>query len=333
VVAVSFEGGRAEREEIKRTVEEAGYSISSVSVRTTFPEDSDTVEGPLPQSGVLEDRQAHLEGEWEVEHVSGLLPSMGGIRKRIRGNGGETRVGPLPVWSFRSERKEGRVALVNRRPFSVLVDELRPKPDGSWLGRSTLLGLELGEFRMISVDRRKGTRSKEEGNMDQQGKLRRKLVEYVQNVHAMEQNVLLMLDSIILTTEDSDLAAMFQEHKEVTRRQERRLNERLKALGGLGLTSTGKDIMAIATAQAKGVADLWRTDKAVRNARDAFVTEHLEIAAYEVLERLAERAGDSETAEVARTNRAEEETMAQRVASNWDRFLDLTLIGEGSRTA
>jgi ferritin-like metal-binding protein YciE len=169
--------------------------------------------------------------------------------------------------------------------------------------------------------------------MGQSNMLRRKLVEYVQNVHAMEQNVLLMLDSIILTTEDSDLTAMFREHKEETRRQERRLNERLKALGGLDLTSTGKDVVAIVTAQAKGVADLWRTDKAVRNARDAYVTEHLEIAAYEVLERLAVRAGDPETAEVARTNRAEEETMAKKVASNWDSFLDLTLIGEVSRTA
>jgi ferritin-like metal-binding protein YciE len=215
----------------------------------------------------------------------------------------------------------------------VLVDELRPEPDGSWFGRSTLLGLKLGEFRMISVDRRRKTRSKEEGNMDQNDMLRRKLVEYVQNVHAMEQNVLLMLDSIILTTEDSDLTAMLREHKEETRRQERRLNERLKALGGLDLTSTGKDVVAIVTAQAKGVADLWRTDKAVRNARDAYVTEHLEIAAYEVLERLAVRAGDPETAEVARTNRAEEETMAKKVASNWDSFLDLTLIGEVSRTA
>jgi ferritin-like metal-binding protein YciE len=105
--------------------------------------------------------------------------------------------------------------------------------------------------------------------MGQSNMLRRKLAEYVQNVHAMEQNVLLMLDSIILTTEDSDLTAMFREHKEETRRQERRLNERLKALGGLDLTSTGKDVVAIVTAQAKGVADLWRTDKAVRNARDA----------------------------------------------------------------
>ena len=272
---------------------------------------------------------AHIEGEWKVERVGGLLPSMVGIRKRIRGDGGETRIGPLPLWPFWSERKEGRVTLVYRRPFSVLVDELRPGPDGSWLGRSTLLGLELGRFRMISVDRRKETTSREEGNMDQNDKLRRKLVEYVQNVHAMEQNVLLMLDSMIVTTTDEEIVEMLRQHKAETRRQERLLHERLKALGGSGLTSAGKDIAAIAAAQAKGVADLWRTDKAARNARDAFVTEHLEIAAYELLERLAERAGDPETAEVARTNRAEEEAMAGRIASNWDRFLDLTLSEEG----
>ncbi len=247
---------------------------------------------------------------------------MVGVRKSIRGLGGETRVGPLPVWRFRGERKEGSVELVYRRPFSMFVDEVRREPDGSWLGRMRFLGLELGRFRMTPI-------SEEESELDQRQRLRRKLVEYVQNVHAMEQNILLMLDSIILTTEDPNLTAMFREHKEETRRQERRLNERLKALGGLNLTSTGKDIAAIATAQAKGVADLWRADKAVRNARDAFVTEHLEIAAYEVLERLAERADDPETVRVARESRAEEEAMAQRIASNWDGFLDLTLANEG----
>jgi ferritin-like metal-binding protein YciE len=61
----------------------------------------------------------------------------------------------------------------------------------------------------------------------------------------------------------------------------------------------------------KGIADLWRTDKVVRNARDAFVTEHMEIAAYEVLEQV----GDTQTAEVAREIRAEEEAMAERIAS------------------
>jgi copper chaperone CopZ len=40
VVAVSFEGGKAEQEEIERTVEEAGYEVSRISVRSTFDEGS-----------------------------------------------------------------------------------------------------------------------------------------------------------------------------------------------------------------------------------------------------------------------------------------------------
>ena len=36
VVAVSFEGGKAEQEEIKETVEEAGYEVSRLSVRSTI---------------------------------------------------------------------------------------------------------------------------------------------------------------------------------------------------------------------------------------------------------------------------------------------------------
>jgi copper chaperone CopZ len=39
VVAVSFEGGQAEQEEIERAVEEAGYEVSRISVRTTFSEE------------------------------------------------------------------------------------------------------------------------------------------------------------------------------------------------------------------------------------------------------------------------------------------------------
>lgn len=38
VVAVSYEGGRSGREEIKATIEEAGYGVSRLSVRADFEE-------------------------------------------------------------------------------------------------------------------------------------------------------------------------------------------------------------------------------------------------------------------------------------------------------
>ena len=39
VVSVSFEGGRAEQEEIKNAVEGVGYEVSRVSVRSTIAEE------------------------------------------------------------------------------------------------------------------------------------------------------------------------------------------------------------------------------------------------------------------------------------------------------
>ena len=162
--------------------------------------------------------------------------------------------------------------------------------------------------------------------------LRGRPIEYVQGVHALEGNVVLMLDSIVLTTRDEVLREMFRVHREESRRQQEKLRERLEALRGLGLASLRKDVSAIASAQAKGVLDVFRSDKPVQNARDAFVTEHLEIASYEILERMAVLAGDEETARVARENRAEEQAMAGRIAENWDRFVALALAEGGRRT-
>jgi copper chaperone CopZ len=39
VVAVSFEGGQAEQQEIRRTIEETGYRVSRLSVRSSFAEE------------------------------------------------------------------------------------------------------------------------------------------------------------------------------------------------------------------------------------------------------------------------------------------------------
>ena len=154
-------------------------------------------------------------------------------------------------------------------------------------------------------------------------KLQQKLVDYVQDAHAMEQNVSTMLDSMISTTDDPEIKQMLKHHKQQTAEHERRLRERLDAMGAG--TSTTKEVGGIGAALFKGVGDMARTDKPGKNARDAYTTEHMEIAAYQLLERLAEKAGDTQTAEVARQNRAEEEAMAQKIDQNWERFLDLTL--------
>jgi hypothetical protein len=84
-----------------------------------------------------------LDGEWEVRRVSGLLPPLVGIRKRIRGDRGETVLPGGVGVGFAVVRNELRY----RPPFSMLVDVLEPDGDG-WLGRATAFGRTVGEFRM-----------------------------------------------------------------------------------------------------------------------------------------------------------------------------------------
>jgi ferritin-like metal-binding protein YciE len=90
-----------------------------------------------------------------------------------------------------------------------------------------------------------------------------------------------------------------------------------------------REATGILGALAKLPLDLVRGEKAGRNARDGYATEHMEIAAYQLLERVAKRAGDEETAEVARQNRAEEEAMVRRLDEHWDTFAELSLREEG----
>lgn len=158
-------------------------------------------------------------------------------------------------------------------------------------------------------------------------RIRQKLIGYIQDAQAMERNVLMMLNSMIFSTSDPELVEAMRAHKRETEEQDVRLRERLKALGSG--SSTTKQATAVAPTLLKGVLDQVRPDKPNRNARDAFTTEHLEIAVYEILERIATRAGDDATAAVARMNRAEEERFATFIAANWDRVVDLTLAGDG----
>ena len=158
-------------------------------------------------------------------------------------------------------------------------------------------------------------------------KLREKLVDYLQDAHAMEQNVLCMLDSMVSMTNHEATLNRLLEHRKETQRHERLLKERLQELNEN--RSLVADTAVIAETLLKAVTDRLRSDRPARNARDAYIAAHTQIAAYELLERLAARLGDAETAHIARTIRHDEEKMAAWIAAHWDHFVDAVLQDAG----
>ena len=250
-----------------------------------------------------------IAGTWNVERVSGFLPPLLGMRKRIRATEGETVLGRVSA-RFDVVGRELRY----RPPFAGFVDVLEPEGE-TWTGRALLRGREYGRFRLTPV---KG------GHMSS---VQAQLVKHIDEAIAMEENVKRMLDGMIQTTDDPQVLDLLEHHKLETEQHSQRLRRRLEAHGAS--PSMVREATGILGALAKMPLDMVRGEKAGRNVRDGYATEHMEIAAYQLLERVATRAGDEETAEVARQNRGEEEAMARKLDEHWDLFAEQSLRGEG----
>ena len=251
---------------------------------------------------------SNLDGVWQVERVGGALPPLPGCVKRIRGTRGTTEFTRLPGMPFEVRGLE----LHYKAPFNALVDRLEPQ-DGGYFGHATIAGVEYGQFRMRRLD-----------NVSQ---LKAQLVKHIDEAYAMEQNVLRMLDGMISTTDDPEILDALEHHKMQTEGHSDRMKARLDAHDA---TPSGvKQVGGMLQALAKMPLDLVRGEKAGRNARDGYATEHMEIASYELLRRIAEKAGDEETATAAKEIIADEKAMADLIASNWDKFVELSLREEG----
>ena len=153
------------------------------------------------------------------------------------------------------------------------------------------------------------------------------LVSYLTDAHALEQHVDAVLAGALRMTDVPEVRGPVEHHKQETERHLSLLEERLRAHGAS--PSKVKDAGMTLGALGLGLFQRARSDSVGKLARDAFVAEHLEIAAYEMLERVAARAGDQETAEVARRNKADEQAMADKIATLWDLAVDLSLKEEG----
>jgi len=252
---------------------------------------------------------AGLHGVWEVERTGGALPPLLGVRKRIHGSRGSTVVGPLPGVPFEVRGNE----LHYRAPFTGFVDVVEPDGPDRYRGRATFRGVTYGHFAM----RRRAMADE----------LKAQLVKHIDEAYALEQNVLRMLDGMISTTEDPEIEQALKDHKLQTEQHAAKMEKRLRAHGAS--PSIVREAGGILGALMKSVVDLARPEKAGRNARDGYATEHLEIASYELLSRIAERAGDEETAAAAREILQDERQMASTIERNWDRFAELSLEEQG----
>lgn len=154
-------------------------------------------------------------------------------------------------------------------------------------------------------------------------KIHEELVSYLKDAHALEQASLQMTEAAAKATDDPQLHELFEHHHQETERHERLIRERIEAHGEK--TSMLKDLGGRFTAMAKGMAAQAPSDTPARLVRDGYVQEQTEVAAYELLCRVAERARDLETADVARRILANERETADKIARTWDHATALAL--------
>ena len=145
-----------------------------------------------------------------------------------------------------------------------------------------------------------------------------KIVQYLSEAHATELALVRTLQAHVAMTPRGDYRKLLERHLRETRTHATRLEKRLEQLGAARtIVQAGADVLQGIVGQiaalGKAPMDIVRgetgEEKLLKNAKDECATEALEIATYDVLEALATAVGDTKTAELAASNRADEVQM------------------------
>jgi ferritin-like metal-binding protein YciE len=158
--------------------------------------------------------------------------------------------------------------------------------------------------------------------------MEKQLVKYLADAHAIEGQAIQMLEAAPKIVEEPSLAKVFADHLEETRAQQQIIKARLDAHGA----SPNKLQDAAMRLGALNWGGFFKAqpDSPAKLAGFSYAFEHLEIAAYEELKRVADRAGDQETVRVAERIEAEEQAAAKAIAANWDQALQASLESVGA---
>jgi ferritin-like metal-binding protein YciE len=154
------------------------------------------------------------------------------------------------------------------------------------------------------------------------------LTKYLTDAHSIEEQALVQMRLAPRIAGDEGLASIFREHWAETEGHERRTRERLEARGAA--PSRIKEVVMKAGGVGFALFASSQPDTPGKLVAHAYSYEHLELASYELLIRVAERAGDEDTADAARSIRHEENAMARRLADSFDRAAEASLRAKRS---
>jgi ferritin-like metal-binding protein YciE len=149
------------------------------------------------------------------------------------------------------------------------------------------------------------------------------LHKYLTDVHSIEIQALAQLKRAPKIAGGDELAQMYEQHERETEEQKRLIEERIEA-HDISANKL-KDVVADVTGVGMYLFAKFNPDSPGKLAAHAHSYEAMEEAAYEYLWRVAERAADEETAEVARTILAQEQAMKGRIFDHFDATVEASL--------
>ena len=153
------------------------------------------------------------------------------------------------------------------------------------------------------------------------------LRKYLADAHALEKQAETLLERGPKLAGSETLAQIYAEHLDETRDHAEAVEGRLNDLGGD--PSGIKDAAMRLGALNWGAFFQAHPDTPGKLAAFARAFEYLEIGGYEQLARVAQRAGDEETAALAGRILAQEREAAERIAGSFDEALSATLEAVG----
>jgi len=140
-----------------------------------------------------------------------------------------------------------------------------------------------------------------------------KLVQYLNEAYGKEKELEAALEAHIGMTTRAPYKRRLQQHLRETKDHSRRVERRIKQLGGDSQTLRQR-VAGQATAALKGPLHALRgkgeEERLLKNAKTEFSEEAEEIATYSAIEVFAESVSDRDTAKLARSIKREEERMA-----------------------